>query len=116
MAGPDSGPGITVEVFVKEHQIAPMWVRLKLLQFSEHRPAALLILKEYARHTARQFSRHFPQGHHLSRPGRELDLELVPEVVMELLERLDQQVVHREPDRSTPVGVPAEQSGRGFPW
>src|SRR6266852_9837490 len=116
MAGAYASAGIAVEVLVEEHQIAPVRVGLKPLQVPKHRAAALLIVKENARHAARQFARHFPKGHHLSRAGRELDLELVPEVVMKLLERLDQQVVHREPDRSTPVGVPAEKSGRRFPW
>ena len=36
--------------------------------------------------------------------------EVVAVVVVELLERLDQQVVDREPDRAAPVRVAAEQS------
>ena len=33
---------------------------------------------------------------------------------MELLQRLDQQVIDRKPDRAAPVGIAAEQSGAGF--
>ena len=47
----------------------------------------------------------------LPRAGRAFDLEVVAEVVMELLQRFDQQEVHREPDRPAPVGIAAEQSG-----
>ena len=46
----------------------------------------------------------------LARAGRALDREVVAVVVVELLERLDDQVVDREPDRAAPVRVAAEQA------
>ena len=52
-----------------------------------------------------------PERHAAARAGRALDLEVVAVVVVELLQRLDQQVVDREPDRAAPVGVAAEQPG-----
>src|SRR5882724_9420431 len=116
MAGSHSGSRVTMEVFVKEDQITPVRVSLELFEIPEHRATTSLILQEYVRHTARQFSRYLPQGHHLSRPGWELDLEIVSEVVMELLERLDQQVIHWEPDRTAPIGVAAEQPSRRLAW
>src|SRR5215471_2852468 len=36
--------------------------------------------------------------------------------MMELLQRFDQQEIHREPDRSAPVRIAAEQTGRRFAW
>ena len=62
-----------------------------------------------SRQPARQFRRHLPEVHHLPRAGRAFHLEIVAEVVVELLQRFDQQVVDREPDRPAPVGVAAEQ-------
>ena len=47
----------------------------------------------------------------LPRAGRALDLERVAVEVVVALQRLDQQVVDREPDRPAPVGVAAEQAG-----
>ena len=44
--------------------------------------------------------------------GRTLHLEIIAEIVMELLQRLDHQEIHRKPDRAAPVRVAAEQSGR----
>src|SRR5229473_2762609 len=44
----------------------------------------------------------------------ELDLEIRPKIVMEFLQRLDQQVVYREPNGAAPVGIAAKHSGRGF--
>src|SRR2546427_3856314 len=82
-----------------------MWVGLELFEISEHRPATSLILKKYACHPARQFAGYLPQGHHLSRSSRELDFEVVAEVVVKFLQRLDEQVVRRKPDRAAPVGV-----------
>ena len=42
--------------------------------------------------------------------GGAFDLEIVAVVVMELLQRLDDQVVDREPDRPAPVRVAAEHA------
>ena len=39
-------------------------------------------------------------------------LNSAPVVVMELLQGLDEQVVHREPDRTAPVRVAAKKAGR----
>src|SRR5947209_19615207 len=114
MAGPNSSSRVTVEVLVKENQIAPMWVGLELFEISEHRPATSLVLEKYACHPARQFARYLPQGHHLSRSSRELDFEVVADVVVKFLQRLDQQVVRRKPDRAAPVGVATKQPCRGF--
>ena len=39
------------------------------------------------------------------------DFQVVAIEVVELLEGLDEQVIHREPDRPTPVGIAAKQPG-----
>src|SRR5882672_2670940 len=106
----DSRAGIPVEVLMEEHKVAPVWVGLKLLEIAEHWPTALLVLKKNIGHATRQFAGYFPQSEHLSRPGRELNCEGFPKIVMELLQRLDQQKVHREPDGSPPVGIAPEQT------
>src|SRR6266478_894015 len=103
MAGPQAGSGIAMEVFVKQHQVAPMRVGLEPFETSEDGPAALFIAKENARHSARQFTRNFPQGHRVSGSRWELDLEIRPKIVIEFLQRLDQQVVYREPNGPPPV-------------
>src|SRR5271166_3434599 len=90
VARSNSGARIAMEVLMEQHQVAPVGIGLELFEIAEHRPAAFFIAKKNVRHAARQFSRHSPQGHHLSRPGWELNLEIVAQVVMKLLERLDQ--------------------------
>src|SRR5438309_11211863 len=91
-----------------------MWVGLELFEISEHWPATSLILKKYACHPARQFARYLPEVHHLSRSSRELDFEVVAEVVVTFLQRLDEQVVRRDPDRSAQIGIAAKQPCRRF--
>src|SRR5271169_4441015 len=103
VARSNSGSRIAVEVLMKQNQVAPVRIGLELFEITEHRPAAIFIAKKNVRHPARKFSRYLPQGHHLSRSGGELNLKVVAKVVMKLLERLDQQVVQRKPNRATPV-------------
>src|SRR4029077_7762915 len=103
-----------VEVFVEKDQIAPVGIGLKLLHTPKHGTAAVVALQEYAGHAARRFSRPLPQSEHPPRPGGALYLEILAQVVMELLQRFDQQVVHRKPDRTAPVRVAAEQPGGGL--
>src|SRR5882762_4841325 len=50
----------------------------------------------------------------MTRAGGELHLEAVAQVVVELLERLDHEVVHRKPDRAAPVRVAAEEAAFRF--
>ena len=51
-----------------------------------------------------------------ARSGRILHLILVAEKVVELLERLDQEIVDRESDRSAPIRITPEQACTGFRW
>src|ERR1700746_3659520 len=109
MAGANSSPRVAVEIFVKQDKVAPVWVGLELFEISKHWSAASFISEKYVRYATRQLARYFPEGHHLSRSGWELNLEVIAEIVMELLQRLDQQVVHGEPNGAAPIGVAAEQ-------
>jgi hypothetical protein len=54
-----------------------MRIGLELLEIPKHRATTILILQEYVRHTARQFSRYFPKGHHISGSGWALNLEVI---------------------------------------
>src|SRR5208282_2114543 len=50
----------------------------------------------------------------VSRAGWELNLKVVAKVVVEALERLDEQKVRWEPDRTAPIRVSAEQPRSRF--
>src|ERR1700692_4349849 len=98
MAGAPPGTGVAVEVLVKEKQVAPMRVGLELFQVAEYRSVALFVAKKDVCHPARELARHIPQRLHVSRSSRELDFEIVTQVVVEFLQGLDQEKIHREPD------------------
>jgi hypothetical protein len=70
MAGSYSSSRVTVEAFVKEKQVAPVWIGLEPFQVAEYWPAAVLVTKKNICHPARQLARHITQCHHFSRPSR----------------------------------------------
>src|SRR5688500_12301581 len=108
MAGPDASAGVAVEVLVKWNEVVPQRIVLKELDRAEHRPPSPAVVEEDPREAPRDLLRHLPQGHHLTGTRRALDAETFSEVVMELLERLDDEEVDREPDRPAPVRVAAK--------
>ena len=75
------------------------------------RPAPVGVGQEERRPAGAELVGDLVQVHHAARAGRALDLQLVAVEVVVALERLDQQVVDRKPDRPAPVGVAAEQPG-----
>src|ERR1700751_919822 len=96
---------VAVDVLVKEDEIVPVGIGLELRNIAIHRPLALFITQKDFRKSARELGRYFRQRQHVSRAGGKFHFEIVPEVVMEFLQRFNQQIVHWEPDRSAPVGI-----------
>ena len=88
-----------------------MRIALKLLHRSVKRPPTLIVPEKEPSQPALQLQAHLPQVQAAAGAGRALHLEFVAEEVMELLKRLDDQEVDREPDRTSPVGVAAKQPG-----
>src|ERR1700676_1301703 len=114
MTGAHPKTGVAVEVLVKEKQVAPMRIRLKLFQVAKYWPATLFVTKKNVCHPARQLTRHVPQRLHVSRSSRELDFEIITQIVVELLQGFDQKKIHREPNRAAPVRIASEDSGQRF--
>src|ERR1700688_2865750 len=108
MTGAHPGTGVAVEALVKKKQVAPMRICLKLLQVAEYRSVALFVTKKDVCHPARQLTRDIPQRLHVSRSSRELNFEIVTEIVVEFLQGLDQQKIHRKPNGATPVRIASE--------
>src|SRR6266436_6111283 len=111
MAGADALAGVAVEVFVKGDGVAPVRIGLEFLHVAEDRALSVGGAQEDADEAAGDFGGDFPKVHHLARAGRAFYFEVVAVVVMELLERFDNQVVKRKPDWAAPVRVAAEESG-----
>src|SRR5262249_15811911 len=114
VARADRRAGVAVEILVKRNQIVPVRIGLKTRVVAEDRPAADRILQEDSRQPPRQLGRHLAERQHPAGTGRDLDPIVVAEIVMELLQRFDDQEIDWKPDRSAPVRVAAEQTGRRF--
>src|SRR5262245_61371958 len=114
MVSAQAGAVVTMEVFVEENQVAPVGIGLKCLEPSVDRTPAVGSPQEDAREAPRQLGRHVPERHELSGSRGELGFELAAVEVVEALERLDDEEVHRKPDRSSPVRVAPEEWRRGF--
>src|SRR5437773_10679520 len=98
MAGADSLAGVAVEVFVKGDVVAPARIDLEFFHVAEDGALAVGVAQEDAGEAAGNFCGDFPKVHYLARSGWAFYFEFVAVVVMELLERFDNQVVKRKPD------------------
>src|SRR5581483_103718 len=90
VAGADSAAVIAVEVLIEEDQVLPVRILIKIVP-AVNRPAAVQTLQKDACHAPRELGGDFPQCHHLAGAGRALDREFVAQVMMELLQRFDQE-------------------------
>src|SRR5437588_7229260 len=64
---------------------------------------------------ARNLRRHLPEVSFAVGVRGEFDLEVFAVVVMKLLQGLDKEIIHREPDGAAPVRIAAEYCRHGFP-
>jgi hypothetical protein len=106
---------VSIEVFVEGHIIAKIFVLLETRVEGIHLASPLAVLEKDPNQAGRKFSGYLVDGDKSARTGWVLDFEVVSIVVMELLQRFDDEKIPREPDRTTPVGVAAEQRNRSVP-
>ena len=74
------------------------------------RPRAVRAAEKEPRDTTRELLRDLRQVHEDTRAGGALDLQRVAIIIMVTIERLDQQVIERQPHRAAPVRVAAEHA------
>src|SRR5262249_52900063 len=99
-------------VLVEQDQVPPVRILLEELDVAVDRPPPVGPAQEDAGQPPRELHRGLPQREALPRAVGKLPLALAAVEVIEALERLDDEEVHREPDRPAPVRVAAEQSRR----
>ena len=75
---------------------------------ASERTRAVRVSKPELDQAIRKLVRDLIQRQVVTRAGRTFDLEIVAVVMMKLLERFDQEIIDRHPDRAAPVGVAAE--------
>src|SRR5437899_5386772 len=104
VAGPDARAVVAVEVFVEEDQVAPVRVTLKFLGPPVDGTAPVLVAEEDSREAPLDLAGDRPEVEHGPVARRARHLGRIAVEVVELLERLDQQIVHREPDGAPQIG------------
>ena len=105
MACAYTGAAVPVEVFMEQHQIAPVRIGLEFFDLTKYRAPAFPVAHEDTAEPARKLGCHLPQRQQDCGASGELDLEIVAKVVVEPLQRLDEQKVRWEPDRTSPVRI-----------
>src|SRR5260370_24409300 len=114
MAGANPAPIITVKIFVKKNEIAPVRIALKKFRAACHGAAAGRIAKENVNEPPGNFRRYLPEiGFGAGMRGA-LDFKIFAVVVVEFLQGFHEQIVHRKPDGPAPVGISAKEACRGF--
>src|SRR2546428_13801993 len=115
MTGPHPAARLCVETLMEQGEAAPARIIRQQRIAAGEGPPTRYIGQEDARETRLDESGDLLQVHPPARADGALDAQTVTVEVVIALQRLDQQVVQREPDRPAPVGVAAEKTGAGFP-
>src|SRR2546426_5824636 len=114
VAGAETRAVVTVKALVKQNQVPPERVPLKLFGAAVDGPPAVRAAQENSGQPAGKLFGDLPQRLHLSRAGGELYGNFVAVVEVEPLQGFDEQEVHREPHRAAPIGIAAEEARRGL--
>ncbi len=109
MARPKALARVAVEKFVEEEEIVPVRVIGKPRFTAVAGAAAGGVGQEDAEQTATQFVGHLRERHHHAAAGGALDFKFVAVVEVIPLDRFDQQVIQRKPDRPAPIAIAAEE-------
>src|SRR5690349_21486725 len=98
MGRAQSSAGVAVKILEELNIVAKVRVVLKFVALSEHGSTAQRIAQEDSRQAVRQIAGHLIDRAMHARAARAFDEEFVPVVVMELLQRFNDQKVHGKPD------------------
>src|SRR5260370_42702728 len=102
MAGADAGPIVAMKIFVEKNEVAPVWIALKEIDAARNGPAAVRIAEKNAHEPPGSFCRHLPEIRFAARMRRAFPFEISAVAGMKLLQRFDQEIIHRKPDRPHP--------------
>ena len=110
MAGAQTGTVVAMKVLVEHQQVSPVRIALKRRHASVNRSAAAVVSAEDRNETIGDLFGHLEQGHLASRTGWTLDDETVAVVEVVVEQGSDDEQIDGKPNRTSPVGISAEQS------
>ena len=115
VAGTEAVAVITVEILVEPEVVAEVRVILQLLIVAEAGAAAGFgVAQKELGEALGEGVGYFEERVQQARIGGVFHFEIVAVVVVEALQRLDEQEVGRHPDGPTPIGIAAKQRRLGF--
>ena len=112
--GADRGAVVAVEVLAEDQVVLPGGVGLHLLGPAEACPPPVFVPGKQRDQPVLQVRGDPVEGEPLARAGRVLDLQVIAVEPVVALQRVDHEIVDREPDRAAPVGVAPEHGGGGL--
>ena len=110
----DAAAGVAMEVFVEQQVIAEMRVLLQARVMREYGPMPVLVREENASEPRGELVGDVIDREERSGSSRTFDAEVAAEVVVKLLQRFDDEEIHRKPDRAAPVRVATEEAAVGL--
>ena len=114
MRGAHAPGSIAVEVFVKGYVVLEVLIRLEARVERVYLAKALVVVEKNPPQAMRKFRRYLIDGKVGARARGTLDLEIVTVIVVEFLQRLNDEEIDGKPDGAAPVGVAAKQAGAGL--
>lgn len=105
-----------MEELVEMNVILEVGVSVKLGITTVHRSSTMFVSGEDMDKTMLNFFCRAGEGHVVPAPCGTLDSEAIAVILMESLERLDEQKVDGEPDGTSPIGVTTKHAGAGVTW
>src|SRR5262245_8809742 len=103
MRGADASAGVAVEIFVEEHVVTEVGVAGEFGVIFQHRALAVGAPEEEPGEAAGEFECDFVDGDESTGASGAFHFEIVAVVVVELLERLDEEIIHGHPDGAAPI-------------
>src|SRR6516162_967065 len=109
MTRPTASSGVAMKIFVKRNQVAPMRIVVEQFAPAKQRSLAAFVAEEDARQAPRYFSGNLHEVHLHPRTSRTVNQKVVSEVMVILFQCVQDEKVHRHPDRPAPIRVSAIQ-------
>src|SRR5258708_20117110 len=103
MAGANPAPIIAGKILVEENEIETMRIALKKFRAARYGPAAVRIAEKNVNEPPGNFGGYLPEIGFVAGMRGALDFEVFAVIVVKLLQRFHEQIVHGKPDGPAPV-------------
>src|SRR6185437_2340811 len=103
--------GFAVEVLIEEERIPPRRIVVEAGVWPMRRAPAIRVEQKQTQEPPLELRGDLKQSSLPARSRRQFDRQIFAEEIMKMPERLDREEIQGKPDRASPVGVAAEETG-----